>query len=285
MPAYRYSIKAVEAILTCDMGVTALTRENITRQLAEMMCGCIRVESEYGVGSVFTAVVAQDVVNDTPIGNFTEDLKRSQQQREDYRPALIAPKARLLIVDDNEMNLDVITELLLDTKVGVTTASSGAECLERLREGKYDLVLLDQMMPGMSGTQTLGEIRRQHLADSVPVIALTADAIVGAREAYIREGFTDYLSKPIMYEDLERTLEKYLDPALLTTQEQLERERAEKPVVLVVSEDAEKLREAKDMLSENYRGVFVREEEKAQKYLAAHTVAFVLRDSGQAGTE
>ncbi len=250
---------------------------NIARQLAEMMGGRIRAESEYGAGSVFTAELKQEVVNGAGIGNFTESLARSQDQREDYRPSLVAPKARLLIVDDNEMNLEVITELLLSTRVGVTTASSGAECLDRLREGKYDLVLLDQMMPGMSGTQTLGEIRKAHLADATPVIALTADAIVGAKESYLREGFTDYLSKPIRFEELEAALKKHLPPALQSTAEEIERERAEMPVVLVVSEDKEKLREAKDALSDRYRCVLVRGEAQAEKYLAAHSAAFVLR--------
>ncbi|MBE7002978.1 MAG: response regulator [Ruminococcaceae bacterium] len=258
---------------------------SITRQLAEMMNGSIRVESEYGKGSVFTAEMTQEVVDPKPIGNYTESLARAQQQREEYRPALIAPKARLLIVDDNEMNLDVITELLERTKVGVTTASSGAECLDRLREGKYDLILLDQMMPGLSGTQTLTEIRRQRLADSTPVVALTADAIVGAKEAYIREGFTDYLSKPIKYEELENALKRYLPSALQSTQEELERERAEKPVVLVVSADAEKLREAKDALDGYYRCVLVRSDEQAEKYLARHDAVFVLRDPVQKDAE
>ncbi|MBE6910386.1 MAG: response regulator [Ruminococcaceae bacterium] len=261
---------------------------NITRQLAELMGGTVRVESEYGKGSVFTAAVVQEVVNDAPIGSFTEHLARAQRQREEYRPVLIAPKARLLIVDDNEMNLEVIEGLLHDTKVGVTTAGSGAECMSRLREGRYDLVLLDQMMPGMSGTQTLAAIREEHLADDTPVIALTADAIVGAREAYLRDGFTDYLSKPIMYEELEAALKKHLPPELVTTQEAREaqeRKRAEKPVVLVVSASAEKLHEAKDVLGEAYRGVFVRDEEKAQKYLAAHEVAFVLRDGASESAE
>ena len=254
---------------------------NITQQIAEMMGGSIRVESEYGKGSVFTAEVVQEIVDGTPIGNFTENLARSRQQREEYRPTLAAPKARLLIVDDNEMNLAVISELLADTRVQITTADSGAECLERLREAQFDLVLLDQMMPGMSGTQTLSAIRQERLAEDTPVLALTADAIVGAREAYIREGFTDYLSKPIVYQDLEQALRRYLPPEKQMTREELEaqeRARAEKPVVLVVSADPEKLRQAKGVLCEDYRGVFLRDEAKAEKYRSAHEVAFVLRD-------
>ncbi len=258
---------------------------NITKRLVEMMSGTISVRSEYGKGSTFTTGMVQRIANDTPIGSFAESLALAQQQREAYRPALIAPKAKLLIVDDNEMNLEVITGLLSETQIRIETALSGAECLDRLREGRFDLILLDQMMPGMSGTETLRAIRGGRLAEGTPVVALTADAIVGARDAYLAEGFTDYLSKPIMYEELESALKKYLPPALQTTREEQERQRAEKPVVLVVSASAEKLREAKDVLSESYRGVFVRDEEKAEKYLAAHEVAFVLRDGAAESAE
>ncbi len=254
---------------------------NITKRLVELMDGEIHVESVYGKGSVFVAEMVQEVIDDAPIGNFTESLALAQQQREEYHPALVAPKAKLLIVDDNEMNLDVITELLADTKVNVTTALSGVECLDKLREGKYDLVLLDQMMPGLSGTETLRLMRRGRLADSTPVIALTADAIVGAKESYLRKGFTDYLSKPIKYEELEAALKKHLPPALQTTAEEIEREKAEMPVVLVVSEDKDKLREAKDALGERYRCVLVRGEEQAEKYLATHDAAFILRDAAR----
>ena len=112
------------------------------------------------------------------------------------------------------------------------------------------MILLDQMMPGLSGTQTLALIREQKLAEGTPVIALTADAIVGARDNYIREGFTDYLSKPVMYEALETILLKYLDPSLIrkeTAQTPPETdsgaaEDGEKPLVIAISESSEKLR-------------------------------------------
>ncbi len=257
---------------------------NITKQLAEMMGGTIRVESEYGKGSVFSAEIIQEIVDDTPIGNYMERLEQAQTKKEEFKPVLIAPKAKILIVDDNEMNLEVISELMADTRINITTALSGNECIEILHKSTFDVVLLDQMMPGISGIQTLGVIQNEHLADNTPIIALTADAIVGARDSYIKYGFTDYLSKPVMYEELERLLLTYIDDSLLMTEEQLkeeeaekERRKAERPVVLVINDSPEKLKDLKETISERYKGVFVRDEESAEKYLAKHSVEFVIR--------
>ncbi len=255
---------------------------NITKQLAEMMGGHIFVESVYGKGSTFTAEIPQKIVDGSPIGDFASRLRQSQSRTEEYRPVLVAPNAKVLIVDDNDMNLDVITGLLSDTRIGLTTAGSGKECIERLREGSFDVILLDQMMPQMSGKETLAAIRSEHLADRTPIIALTADAIVGARESYLKEGFTDYLSKPVMYEDLESILLKYIDSKLLLTKEMLEREeeKKNKPVVLVVNDSSERLNEIKEMLGTAFKGVFVKDEAQAEKYLSNHTVEFVIRDGG-----
>ena len=255
---------------------------NITKQLAEMMGGHIFVESVYQKGSTFTAEIPQRTVDASPIGDFALRLKETQSNPEEYKPILVAPNARVLIVDDNEMNLDVITGLLSDTRIRLTTADSGKECLACLKDGEFDVILLDQMMPGMSGKETLAEIRSAHLADNTPIIALTADAIVGARESYLKEGFTDYLSKPVMYEDLERILLKYIDKKLLLTQEMIEREeeKKDKPVVLVVNDSSERLNEIKEMLGVMFKGVFVKDEAQAEKYLANHKVEFVIRDGG-----
>ena len=255
---------------------------NITKQLAEMMGGHIFVESVYGKGSTFTAEIPQKVIDATPIGDFTTRLKEAAELSEEYKPILVAPNAKVLIVDDNEMNLDVITGLLEDTRIKLTTAGSGRECLDRLREGSYDVILLDQMMPGMSGRETLSVIKSEQLAVNTPIIALTADAIVGARESYLKEGFTDYLSKPVMYEDLEKILLKYIDAKLLMTKEMLEREedKKEKPVVLVVNDSSTRLNEIKEMLGSSFKGVFVKDELQAEKYLAGHKVEFVIRDGG-----
>ncbi len=241
---------------------------NIALRLVKMMDGTIDVSSEYGKGTAFTAKMKQEVVDATPIGDFAQDISSMQEKADEYRPTLVAPAAKVLIVDDNEMNLEVIDSLLEETKIRVTTAGSGPECLKLLKEGSYDVVMLDQMMPGMSGVQTLEEIKKQKLAEGTPIVALTADAIVGARENYIREGFTDYLSKPVMYDALEAILLKYLDPALIQKKdEETGEEEGEKPLVIGVSESSDKLRKLKTLLGSSYKSVFVKDTESAVKYL------------------
>ena len=252
---------------------------NITKQLVEMMDGTINVESVYGKGSTFTAKIKQKVVDPTPIGDYTERLSKAQDQTEEFKPTLIAPKAKVLIVDDNEMNLEVISELMSETKIRITTALSGSDCLDILKQKHFDLILLDQMMPGMSGTETLENIRKDHMADDTPIIALTADAIVGARETYLKEGFTDYLSKPVMYNELENILHKYLKEEMILSKEDVEKINGERPVILVVSGSAERMNELKDTFGDRYKGVFVRDEEKANKYLSNHKVDFIMREN------
>ena len=254
---------------------------NITKQLVEMMDGKIDFESEYGKGTTFTAEVVQKTIDDTPIGDFSDNIIKAHEKMEEYKPILIAPKARVLIVDDNDMNLEVITGLLHDTKIKVTCASGGSDCINILKNNKFDMVFLDQMMPGMSGTEVLHTIKSEHLADDTPIIALTADAIVGAKEGYIKEGFSDYLSKPVMYDDLEEILLRYIDKGLILTKEQIERENInEKSVVLFISDSTDEIEEIKNILGDGYKGVFVRNEEQAAKYLSRHEVKYIIRDGG-----
>ena len=264
---------------------------NITKQLAELMGGTIRVESVYRKGSTFTADIIQKIVDPTPIGDFSEHLAKAQAVNEEFRPGLVAPEARVLIVDDNEMNLEVITELLGETRIRITALMSGQECIEEMEKNRFDLVFLDQMMPKMSGTETLQILKERNLCDETPVIVLTADAIVGARDSYVRSGFTDYLSKPVMYPALEEILRKYLKPELILTKEQIEAEEQEeekrrieqeanRPVVLVIADSAEKLKHAKTLIPADYKGIFVRNEAQAEKYLERHTVEFVIRSQG-----
>jgi len=258
---------------------------NITMRLVKMMGGTIGVNSKYGEGTTFTVQMKQTVVDATPIGDFVQNLTRMQEYKEEYTPSLIAPSASILVVDDNDMNLEVIVSLLEDTKISVTTAESGKECLGILRERSFDIIFLDQMMPGMSGIQTLEEINKEHLAEGTPVIALTADAIVGARETYLGEGFTDYLTKPVMYHDLESILLKYLNHDLLLSKEEADDQKKassasdeDKPVILVINDSTDKLNGLKARASEGFKWVYVRDEASAAKYLDKHKADYILRD-------
>ena len=242
---------------------------NITMRLVKMMEGTIGVNSKYGEGTTFSARMKQGIADRTPIGDFAQNISKLQTPAAEYRPALTAPSARVLIVDDNDMNLEVIEALLEDTKINVMTASSGAECLEILRGHRFDVIFLDQMMPQMSGIQTLEVIKNERLAEDTPVIALTADAIVGARENYIKEGFSDYLSKPVMYEALEALLIKYLPSEKIqnNTEKIDDKNDENRPVVIAISDSSDKLRSIKSLLGEKYKGVFVKDTKSALKYL------------------
>ncbi len=185
----------------------------IVKDLVNRMDGNITVTSEYGVGSVFTAYIRQTVMDMETIGDFgTRIRERSQAQAENYQAIFTAPDARILVVDDNEMNLFVVTNLLKSTRIRIDTASSGQECLNLLSRNYYDVVFLDHLMPVMDGIETLH--RAKELPDNqnpnVTFISLTANAYVGIREKYLKEGFTDYISKPIESNALENMLVKYI---------------------------------------------------------------------------
>ncbi|RKM62186.1 EAL domain-containing protein [Butyrivibrio sp. CB08] len=184
----------------------------ITSSLLELMGGTIGVHSEYGKGSVFKMTLPQKIVNDAPIGDFKTRLQESLKERKTYKEKFTAPKATALVVDDTPMNHVVIRELLKHTLLKIESARSGLECLEKQHGKKYDIILLDYRMPGMDGIETLSAMKKD--VDSpnyeTPVIVLTANAISGARENFLREGFDDYLSKPIESDKLEETLIKYL---------------------------------------------------------------------------
>ena len=183
----------------------------ITHNLVERMNGRIEVSSEYGKGSVFTIYLKQEVIDDSPMGDFRQRFATIAKQEREYRESFVAPEAKVLVVDDNEMNLSVAKALLKKTNIQVTTCMSGTECLKRVKKEHFDVILLDHMMPEMDGIQTLFEIKKsENLCGAVPVIALTANAIVGAKEEYIKAGFSDYLSKPIEGMELEKMLLKYL---------------------------------------------------------------------------
>ena len=184
----------------------------ITENLLLMMQGDIKVESVYGEGSVFTVRIPQGVLSNEAIGDFHHRFEEGLKTLAIYRETGRAPEARVLVVDDTELNLVVIEGLLKMTEVKLDTASGGDEALKLCADVSYDLILMDQRMPHMNGTETLAHIRAQEegLNKETPVICLTADAVQGARERYLEEGFSDYLTKPVDGGSLEATLMKYL---------------------------------------------------------------------------
>ena len=181
----------------------------ITKRLAKLMGGDVVFESTYGVGSTFTATLLQKIDGDELVGDFAGRLSETETEPA-YRAAFRAPDARILVVDDNEINLLVVAGLLKKTEVQIETVSDGQAVLDRLAENRYDAVLLDHRMPGMDGVETLHAAREMPNAKDTPFLILTADAVTGMREKFLKEGFDDYLAKPLDGEKLEWTLMRYL---------------------------------------------------------------------------
>ncbi|MDD6812744.1 MAG: ATP-binding protein [Lachnospiraceae bacterium] len=188
----------------------------ITKSFVNMMNGKLSLESEYGKGSVFCAELPQKIVRNEEIGDFKKQIEKSIRARENYKESFHAPNAKILVVDDNDMNLKVVKGLLKQTKVQIDTAKSGMEGIQKLRENQYHVVMLDHMMPKMDGVETLQQIKKEGLAKDIPIIALTANAVSGAREMYLDYGFQDYLVKPIAGKNLEKMLRHWLPERLIT---------------------------------------------------------------------
>lgn len=184
----------------------------ITHNLVNMMGGSLEVESVYGEGSVFTVRMKQKVLSKDVIGDFEKNYRHMVNNEYKYSVSFVAPTAKVLVVDDNQMNLQVVQSLLKKTQLQIVTCESGSGALELMCEEKFDAILLDHMMPGMDGLETLRRAKQmpENKNKDVAVIALTANAISGAREMYISKGFTDYISKPIEGTLLENKLKKYL---------------------------------------------------------------------------
>lgn len=190
---------------------------NISKQLIEMMGGKISVDSVYHKGSVFTIEVKQKIVNVRPIGVINFAAKKQLNRRIKYKQSFMAPDARVLVVDDNDMNRMVAVKLLRGTKIQVETVESGKECLKKTAEGFYHVILMDHMMPDMDGEETMKAVRAQGkgYCQKTPVIALTANVMTNAEQVYRDMGFDGYLAKPINAALLEASLLKYLPPELI----------------------------------------------------------------------
>jgi len=186
---------------------------SITSQLLKLMNGHISVESEYGKGSTFTITIPQGIIDSEESGRYGQS---EHEETTVYQELFKAPDAKILAVDDYKMNLTVLKGLLKKTQVRLTTACSGAEALEKASAEKFHLILMDHMMPGMDGIETLQKIRSEEGPNKeTPVIMLTANAVTGVEEQYLKAGFQGYLSKPINSKALESELHKFIPDELI----------------------------------------------------------------------
>lgn len=192
---------------------------NITKRLVDLMGGEIKVYSEYGKGSAFTVIIPQFIRSKR--GETIGVLKNKEIIKNRAGVGFEAPDAKVLIIDDSKTNLIVAKALLRDTKAQITTGISGDECLDHVVREHYDVIFLDHRMPGMDGIETLHKMQMmQHKCQDTPVIMLTANAVNDARDFYLRQGFTDFISKPITEQSICRMLLKYLPKELVRRQEE-----------------------------------------------------------------
>ena len=192
---------------------------NITKNIVEMMGGTIDVTSEYEVGSVFKVEIPQTIVSSKKVGNMTEKMEEesseSKRVSDIYRSKVFAPKARILVVDDVEMNIRVFKALLKNSGMQIDSTTKGGEAVELIRENHYDIIFLDDMMPEMDGKDVLFKIKKlskdeNFINRDTAVVMLTANAVTGARENYLSMGFDEYLPKPIKDSELEDMIIKLL---------------------------------------------------------------------------
>ena len=197
---------------------------SLTEKLVSLMGGQIKVSSTYGKGSKFTVLLGQRMIDNAPIGDFQEKYRDLVTQRNENEMSIYIPDARILVVDDVDMNISVVKGLLKRTHAMIDSATSGEECINKIYDNGYDIIFLDHMMPGIDGIETYSKMKEKndHKNVDTPVIVLTANAIVGAKEMYLEKGFSDYLSKPVRYKELIEILVKYLPKNLIKEKKEKE---------------------------------------------------------------
>ena len=203
----RVDKKRNQHIQGLGLGLTIVTK------LLAMMGSKLAIKSEYGKGTSIKFRLMQGIVDPSPLGNV--DNLTCIPEKNTLRAGFTAPDARLLAVDDNSMNLELYRGSLKDTKIQIDTAINGVEALELISRYKYDLIILDHMMPLMDGMETLKTIKKQNLCQGVPILVITANAVPGEKSVYLNAGFDDYLSKPVSSRQLLEAVRKYLPENLI----------------------------------------------------------------------
>ena len=237
---------------------------SIVQKLLTMMDSKLEVASEYGKGSEFSFKLIQKIIDKNPIGNYAEHHNKRLDKNAEKK-FLIAKGAKVLAVDDNDMNLKVISGLLKRNEIVPDLADSGRQCIEMVKKNFYHIIFLDNMMPGMNGVETLKLMRNENiLSNKTAVVMLTASAIAGMREAYLREGFDDYLSKPIDVTELETILEKHLPSEIVSFELEGQKkipaqvEAAPSPEKIIPKEEIpEEQQPSEDTFSKREREIFV----------------------------
>ena len=216
---------------------------SIVKQILDAMGSTLDVRSKYGAGSEFSFNISQKVASWDPIGDYEAATERVVAKQEEYAPKFVAPAARIIAVDDTEINLKVVRGLLRETKIRVDTALSGKQALDMMAATTYDLALIDHRMPIMDGVELLKHIRsnENNKNRDIPCIALTANVVENGRDMYVKAGFDDYLEKPVSGSRLENMLLRYLP------KEKIENDTEEKEQPVEAASDiTEKMKELQD---------------------------------------